>query len=121
MNKIACAYGILKELEDEGQRHGVASITHVHVRMGSFCDIVPDELTFVFNVLSEGTVAEGAEMNIDIVPAEGQCRHCGQDVHVDRKGDQIFFCTQCGGPVDELISGRQLEVALIRGEALGAL
>lgn len=117
MNVVATAHDILRELEAESKKHGVVTITRVHVKMGTLCDIVPDDLTHAFRIVADGTIASGAELNIGLVTAKGQCPTCGADIPVGRKDGQGFFCAQCGESVNEPVSGQQLEVALIRGEA----
>lgn len=114
MNELSIAYGLLKDLQHESEKHGVSRVSRVHVRIGRLCTIVPEVLTFAFETASEGTVAEGAELSIAVVPARGRCDKCNIDFDVETD-TSVFFCPQCGGIAAELISGRELEIALFRG------
>jgi hydrogenase nickel incorporation protein HypA/HybF len=114
MNELSVAHGLLKDLQQESKKHGVSRISRVHVRIGSLCSIAPEALTFAFEAASEGTVAEGAKLNIGVVPARGRCDKCDIDFDVDMD-TSVLFCPQCGGKAGELISGRELEIALFRG------
>ena len=116
MNEFSIAHGLLKDLQDESKKHGVSHVSRVHIRIGSLCGIVPEALTFAFEAASEGTVAEGAELNIGVVPARGRCNKCNIDFDVD-DDPSTFLCPQCGGIAAELISGRELEIALFRGRS----
>jgi hydrogenase nickel incorporation protein HypA/HybF len=73
MHEVSIAQGLMKILEDETKKHGVSRVTRVHVRIGELATCVPDALTFAFEIVSEGTVAEGAELKIEVVPARGRC------------------------------------------------
>ncbi len=114
MNELSIAYDLLKDLQQESKRHGVSRVNRVHVRMGSLCAVAPDALTIAFEAASEGTVAEGAELNIAIVPAKGRCEKCNMDFRVEMD-TSMFLCPRCGDIVHDLISGRELDIALFRG------
>jgi hydrogenase nickel incorporation protein HypA/HybF len=114
MNELSIAYGLLKDLQEESEKHRVSRVSRVHIRMGCLCTIVPEALTIAFEAASEGTVAEGAELNIAVVPARVRCDTCNTDFDVDRD-TSVFICPQCGGIAAELISGREFEIALFRG------
>ena len=117
MNELSIAHGLLKDLQDQSRKHGVSHVSRVHIRIGSLCGILPEALTFAFAAASEGTVAEGAELNIGVVPARGRCDKCAIDFDVGMDAS-VFFCPQCGANAGELISGRELEIALFRGSSV---
>jgi hydrogenase nickel incorporation protein HypA/HybF len=114
MNELSVAHGLLQDLQHESEKHGVSRISRVHVRIGSLCTIVPEALTLFFEAVSLGTVAEGAELKIGVVPARGRCDKCGRNFDVDMDAS-IVACPQCGGIAAELISGREVEIALFKG------
>jgi hydrogenase nickel incorporation protein HypA/HybF len=59
-------------------RHaGGRRVTAVEVRVGHLRQVVPDSLTFAFELLAEGTVLEGAELRLEPVAPAGRCRACG--------------------------------------------
>ena len=113
MHEVSIAQGLLKILHDETNKHGVSRVTRVHVRIGELSTIVPDALTFAFEVVSEGTVAQGAELKIEVVPAKGRCNKCNIEFDVEAT---MFLCPQCGGVAAEIISGKELDVAEIEAE-----
>ncbi|MBW2108965.1 MAG: hydrogenase maturation nickel metallochaperone HypA [Deltaproteobacteria bacterium] len=117
MNAVTAASGLLRALEDESRKHHVACVSKVHVKMGTLCGIRPEDLKGAFRILSEGTVADGAEMKIGVAPAEARCRHCGGLVGVTSREEHVFLCAECGKPVEKPASGHQVEVSLIRGKA----
>jgi len=116
MNELSIAHGLLKNLQQESKKHGLSRVSRVHIRIGSLCSIAPEALTFAFEAASEGTVAEGAELNIGVVPARGRCDKCDIDFDVDMD-TSVFLCPHCGGNAGELICGRELEIALFRGSS----
>jgi hydrogenase nickel incorporation protein HypA/HybF len=113
MHEVSIAQGLLKILEDEAKKHEVSRVTRVHVRIGELSTCVPDALTFAFEIVSEGTVAEGAELQIEMVPAKGRCDKCDIQFDVD---SAMFLCPQCGGVAAEIVSGKELDVTDIEAE-----
>jgi hydrogenase nickel incorporation protein HypA/HybF len=114
MNELSIAHDLLKDLQAQSERHGVSRVSRVHVRIGSLRTVVPEVLTFAFEEASQGTVAEGAELRIGVVPAKGRCDKCNADFQVDMDASTPA-CPQCGRIAGKLISGKELEIAVFRG------
>ncbi len=55
--------------------------------------LVPDNLTRAFEILTRGTVAEGAVLELRIVPLIGRCTDCGAAGDV---ADPPGPCPSCG-------------------------
>ena len=113
MHEVGIAQGVMKIIENETAKHGVSKVSKVRVRIGELSNLVPDALSFAFETITPGTVAEGAELEIEIVPAKGRCEKCGIEFDID---GIMFYCPRCEGVATEIISGRELEVAEIEGE-----
>ncbi len=116
MNGLSLAHSLLKDLQNESKKHGVSTISRIHVRMGSHCTVIPEELVVAFRAASEGTMAEGAELNIGVVAARAQCDRCNIEFGVDRIKATVFTCPQCGGKEGKIASGEELEITLVRGK-----
>jgi len=69
--------------------------------------------TFCFDLLTRDTPASGAILEIETTEVTARCSECGQLVEVK---DHVFLCPQCGGPLLELVSGRELSITSIEGE-----
>ena len=77
MHEASIVAGMMHILEDEARRHNVSRITRVRLSVGLFTAVEPKTLEACFELYAEGTAAEGAELDITIVPAEGRCLECG--------------------------------------------
>lgn len=104
MHELALAESVL----DIAQRHAAGRrVTKVHLHVGALRQVVPDALTFSFTLLSEGTLAEGAELALTFIPARGVCRRCDTESRFDTLPLQ---CTRCGGFDLRFTSGEELLV-----------
>jgi hydrogenase nickel incorporation protein HypA/HybF len=113
MHELSIAQSLLEIVEDESKKHGACRVTRVCVRVGTLSAIVPESLTFSFEIISERTIAEGAGLDIEIVPGKGRCEDCDIEFEVD---SFLFFCPKCGGVAGEIVSGKELEIIHIEAE-----
>ena len=113
MHELAVAESLLKIIQDESKKHGLLRVNQVRLRIGELSTIVPSALSFSFEVISQGTLAEGAHLAMEMVPVTGHCQDCDADFEID---NYLFLCPQCGGAIIMLVSGKELEIVDIEGE-----
>jgi hydrogenase nickel incorporation protein HypA/HybF len=90
------------------ERHAAGrTVRRVELQVGYLRQVVPDALTFAFELITEGTRLAGAELAIEEVPARGRCRACGMQTTMRWFPLQ---CGHCGGLDVELVAGEELLV-----------
>lgn len=107
MHEAALTQGLVKILLREAERHQVRSIKRVWLKVGRMKAIEPQALIFCFGAFTEGTLAEGAELIIDPVPAMASCHGCGSDFEVIKFH---FQCPRCQSRDVTLIQGDELYI-----------
>jgi len=80
-------------------------LSRVRVVAGKLHQIVPDYLTFAYELLTKGTPVEGSVMDLEFIPVRGMCRACPWEGEVELP---VFRCGRCGGFEVDVISGREL-------------
>ena len=103
MHELAIAAEIVAIVAD---RTGGARVRRIIIEVGRLCAVAPDAMRFCFDLATEGTVAEGARLDIVEVPGRGRCRACGSDVVLDRP----FGRCGCGGTDLEWVAGEELRI-----------
>lgn len=88
------------------ERAGDRSVHSIRLQVGRLCAVVPDAMQFCFELVTEGTVAEGARLDIEEPPGRAHCRGCGTDFSLQ---DLILLCP-CGSADVEVLSGRELRI-----------
>jgi hydrogenase nickel incorporation protein HypA/HybF len=88
------------------ERAGARPVRSVKVRVGALTAVVPDAMMFCFELAAEGTVADGARLEIEHSPAAGRCRDCGDGFPLS---DLILLCP-CGSANVEVTAGRELQI-----------
>ena len=88
-------------------------VTKVELKVGHLRQVVPDALAFAFELVSEGTSAEGAELALEQLPVRVACRACGDEHTI---ADFPLACPRCGGVDVEVVAGEELSVEAIEVE-----
>lgn len=95
MHEMAVTANILQIAQEEAQRAGAARITRISLVIGELSSILDDSVQLYFDMLSEGTLAAGAQLAFTRIPATLQCQTCGNTF---AKVGSRFTCPGCGGP-----------------------
>jgi hydrogenase nickel incorporation protein HypA/HybF len=88
------------------ERAAGRSVHSIRLQVGRLCAVVPDAMQFCFELVTEGTVAEGARLDIEEPPGRAHCRGCGEDFSLL---DLVLLCP-CGSADVEILSGRELRI-----------
>ena len=81
-------------------------VDSVALQIGALCAVVPDAMQFCFELATEGTVADGARLDVTIEPGSARCRSCA---HTFEMTDLILLCP-CGSADVEVLAGRDLRI-----------
>ena len=92
---------------------GADRVCAVTLQVGEMTEAIPDALHFAFEALSEGTMCEGAQLEVDMIGPRSLCLECGEEFDHDRFHRK---CPVCESYETTLISGRELEIASIEVE-----
>ncbi len=98
---------ITQSVVDAVCEHAAGRRVHsVKLEVGALCAVVPDAMTFCFELATEGTVADGASLEVGVRPGEARCRTCDSSFELS---DLILLCP-CGSADVEVIAGRDLKI-----------
>ncbi len=107
MHEMSIAQSLIDIARNEMEKHGVTVLKSVRVQIGQLSAIVPDSLSFCFNVMTSGTDLEGAELIMEIIPLRGACRTCKREFEIK---DYAFLCPDCGSTEIDAVSGQELSI-----------
>ena len=113
MHELAIAESLLQIVLEEGRRHNLEKVNVVRLQIGVLSNVVPEALTFSFEMVRQNTIASEAVLEIEMLPIVAHCSACGHRFEVEKN---VFLCTRCGEPTLELISGRELSLVNLDGE-----
>jgi hydrogenase nickel incorporation protein HypA/HybF len=73
MHEMALAEGILDIALDYAKQNDAKKINEIGLLIGEMSGVEIESLTFSFDMIVKGTIAEGAELKIKHVPLMGKC------------------------------------------------
>ena len=108
MHEVSIMTEALRMAMDAAKSAGATRVLKLRLRIGSLSGVVPEALRFAFDVVVQGTMAEGATLEIETVRAACWCATCQAEFECEN-----FFneCPRCHDVSGELRRGRELEIA----------
>lgn len=107
MHEMSIAQSLIEIIREEMDKHDAKVLRSVHLNIGQMSAVVPDSLSFCFEVIVAGTELEGARLIMDLVPLEGFCRECDDTFQIE---NYVFACPACGSTEIDVIGGQDLSI-----------
>ena len=104
MHELAVTKGLLKICLEEGEKHKIEKINKINIKVGELTVLVPDCISYYFNIVARGTIAENTEINVEKIPVEIECNECGYKGII---GKNDYKCPKCKGLQYEITKGRE--------------
>jgi hydrogenase nickel incorporation protein HypA/HybF len=113
MHEVPVVKNIVNLAEDERRRHYFSRVRTIRVYVGALGHVETDALRFCFDVVTSGTIADGAELTIVTIAGEGSCSGCHLVVPVN---DRFAACPLCGNADVRITAGEELHLAELEVE-----
>lgn len=113
MHELSIALAIVDIAEEEAGRRG-GRVAAVHLKLGRLSGVVAEALRSAYELAREGTPLAAAELVIVEVPVVVHCPTCD----ADRTPASLLSlcCPACGTPSNDVVRGRELQVAALEIE-----
>jgi hydrogenase nickel incorporation protein HypA/HybF len=112
MHELAIAQGMLDIVVTEARLRRVSAINLI---VGELLSVAEEPVRFCFEIVSKGTLAEGATLAVTRVRALLRCKNCLCEFGLESHG----VCPTCGKNDGELIRGRECYVDAIEVDEPG--
>lgn len=91
-----------------------AKVQRVSLEIGKLSAVMPEAIQFCFDICSQGTLVEGAQLEIIEVAGLARCRHCGTEIALEMP---FGVCT-CGSTDLQILQGEELKLKELETEEL---
>ena len=108
MHEISIMESALELAAEQLLQSGCTQIHRITLRVGLLSGVVPEALTFAFDVLKANTQAAAAVLEIESAPGLFTCDGCSLESRLD---SMEFQCPECGGLLTLRDGGADLELA----------
>jgi hydrogenase nickel incorporation protein HypA/HybF len=113
MHEVSLIESVVALVEDERRKQDFSRVNMIRLRVGALGHAEPDALRFCFDAVTRGTIADGARLEIEMVPGAGECFGCHRVVRLD---DRFAACPLCGNTRVRMTTGDELRVAELEVE-----
>ena len=114
MHELPVTESLLKVVLDAAQQNGAGRVVAIDLVIGELSSIVDDSVQFYFDILSQGTLAEGARLRFRRQPGQARCQDCGHEFNV--VPPLVAACPNCGSTAIRVSGGREFFVESIEVE-----
>jgi hydrogenase nickel incorporation protein HypA/HybF len=107
MHEMSLCEGVLQILEDHAASQGFTQVKTVWLEIGALSGVDPEAMRFGFDVVTKGTLADGAALEIIDLPGVAWCMQCAKSVSVNARFDA---CPDCGSYQLQLTGGDEMRI-----------
>jgi len=105
MHEYSIAQAIVEQVDEIARKHDAHKVTKVVIEVGKLRGVLPDILSWGFEVAATDTLAAGARLEVEEIPIRIQCRSCGAESQLD---EPAFICRSCHSFDVAQLSGGEL-------------
>lgn len=110
MHELPVTQNLLELTLAKAREAGAGRVTEIHLIIGDLSSFIDDSIRFYWDLLAEGTLAEGAELHFKRVPIKMLCHDCNQRY---RPEPGQLLCPQCNGAQLTLLAGDEFQLEYI--------
>ena len=96
MHELSLINGLLEIVRTYETTHGYERVNALKLSFGRLSGIDAGALQFAFEIQSQGTKAEGAVLEFDILPSTVYCVSCSQDFVIETYDGVCPRCADAG-------------------------
>lgn len=110
MHEMSLAENVREIIEDAARARGFRRVRRIVLEIGELAAVETEALQFCLDVVLEGSVASGAQLEFIDVPGEGWCAVCAQAVPLHERYDP---CPHCGTYGLAVRAGERMQVSAL--------
>lgn len=110
MHEYPVTQQIIKLAEKHAKEKGGCRIRSIKLVVGDYSGFIGDSIQMYFDVISEGTLCEGATIEIEHVKPKLKCRGCGAFFE---RAPLSFSCPHCGEDGEPTDIGKEFYIETI--------
>ena len=113
MHELSIAQSVIEQVEQAAGKEKAVRVLTVTLAIGALSGIERESLEFVFPMAAEGTIAAGAVLVVEEVPATAKCRACHAESDAQTP---LLTCGKCGSSDVDVSGGRDLFIKSVELE-----
>jgi len=107
MHELQVTHSILQAVLQHASESGASRVHSIWLQVGDLNDYRQEWIQKYFDLLSQATVAEGARIAVERVPASFLCHDCGREFSAELQAIDRLRCPACAGAEVSLEHGKE--------------
>ncbi len=104
---------VLEAIREQAVGDHFSRVHRVSMTVGALCNVEVEALVFCFDIVMQGSMADGAALDIVSVPGTGWCQRCQHNFSVL---SLVAACPSCGTSAVAMSGGDQLTITALEVE-----
>jgi len=114
MHELAVSENLLNIAVRHATQANAVRVTTLHLVIGQLSSIVDDSIQFYWDMISAGTICEGARLHFERRPATLKCLDCDQTYALS---GELTDCPNCHSARIKVVAGEEFYLDSIEVEA----
>ena len=126
MHEVATSQSLADAVLREAQARNATRVLNVEVEVGELSFLEPEQIGYWAGICFQGTIAEGAELDIKLIQPLVACEECGYTGQIRLEEHPayhfrlpVFQCPDCGSSRIEVKRGRGCTLRRVEMEVPG--
>ena len=107
MHEISLCEGMLDILQQQAKKQQYSIVKAIFLEIGKLSSVEIDAIRFAFSVVTQGSIAEHATLNIIEVAGRAWCFQCHEVVTINQRYES---CPLCGSHPLQITDGEQMRI-----------
>lgn len=107
MHEMSICESVMQIIEDQARVHGYTSVKTICLEVGSLAAVEMQALRFAFDVVTRGTIADKAKLEVNEIEGQAWCLPCEKTISINARFDA---CPECGGHQLQICCGEELQI-----------
>ncbi|MEX1248385.1 MAG: hydrogenase maturation nickel metallochaperone HypA [Anaerolineales bacterium] len=107
MHELPVTQALLDLALEQAKKAHAARVADIYIEVGQLSSYVDDSIQFYWDIISRGTLAEGAELHFQRIPLQMQCKTCESTF---QPSEHSFACPDCGSEQVHITAGEELRM-----------
>lgn len=107
MHELGIVYEVIKIVDQFAKENQLERVEKIVLEVGQLSQAVPRFLEECYPAAVDQTPYENTALEIEVLPANGECKTCGQMYNVV---DHRRICPKCGHDEYTLVSGQEFNI-----------
>lgn len=113
MHELPITQSIVEIAVRHAKQANARRVTDIYLVIGQLSSVIDDSVLFYWDIISEGTICEGARVHFDRIPAKLRCLECKHTFAIPH---DLTPCTNCSSTLVKIIAGKEFRLESIEIE-----